>query len=121
MATATKNTQAFASFDIGRLERLPYDELLDYANDLSELYASLDGGVRRRTPGESYIVGATFRVLRSRTPHGQWEATLKERGLIPRSIQRLMYVADGVDDFNLDVEDFSFQDEIIDYIRSLRD
>ena len=120
MATATKNTQAFASFDIERLEHLSYDELRGHANDLSKLYTSLDGGVRRRTPGESYIVGATFRVLRSRTQHGQWEATLKEMGLIPRSIQRLMYIADGVDEFNLDVEDFSFQDEIIDYIRSLR-
>ena len=120
MTTATKNTQAFESFDIKRLEHLSYDELREYANNLSKLYASLDGGVRRRTPGESYVVGATFRVLRSRTPYGLWEASLKEMGLIPRSIQRLMYIADGVDDFNLDVEDFSFQNEIIDYIRFLR-
>ena len=93
MATATKNTQAFAPFDIERLEHLSYDELRDYANDLSKLYASLDGGVRRRKPGESYIVGATFRVLKPRTPYGLWEISLKEMGLIPRSIQRLMYVA----------------------------
>ena len=47
MATATKNTQAFESFDIKRLEHLPYDELLDRANNLNKLYISLDGGVRR--------------------------------------------------------------------------
>ena len=120
MATATKNTQAFASFDIERLEHLPYDEVYDYAKNLGTLYESLDGGVRRRKPGESYIVGATFRVLKSRTPYGLWEISLKEMGLIPRSIQRLMYVADGVDDFNLNVEDFSFTNEIIDHIRYLR-
>ena len=120
MATATKNTQAFESFDIKRLEHLPYDELLDRANNLNKLYISLDGGVRRRKPRESYTVGATFRVLKSRTPHGQWEASLKKIGLIPRSVQRLMYVAKGVDEFSLDVEDFSSTDEIIDYIRSLR-
>ncbi len=117
---ATKNTQAIESFDIKLLEHLSYDELLDRANNLNKLYISLDGGVRRRKPGESYIVGATFRVLKSRTPHGQWEATLKEMGLVPRSVQRLMYVANGVDDFSLDVEDFSSTDEIIDHIRSLR-
>ncbi|MCY3872259.1 MAG: hypothetical protein OXG87_22150, partial [Gemmatimonadetes bacterium] len=77
MTTATKNMQGFEFFDIERLEHFSYEELREYANDLSKLYASLDGGVRRRTPGESYIVGATFRVLRSRTPHGQWEASLK--------------------------------------------
>ncbi len=119
MAT-TKNTQAFESFDI---EQLSYDELLDYANNRHKLYASLDGGERHRTPEESYIVGATFRVLRSRTPHGQWEASLKEMRLIPRSIQRLMYIADGVDDFNLHDElvfSTSTDKEIIAYIRSLR-
>ena len=120
MATATKNTQAFASFDIERLKHLSDDELRDYANDLSKLYASLDGGVRRRTPHEAYIVGATFRVLKSRTPHGQWQASLKEMRLKSRTIQRLMYVAKGVDYFNLDVEVHSSTDEIIDYIRSLR-
>lgn len=117
---AIKNTQAFASFNIERLEHLSYDELRDYANDLSKLYASLDGGVRRRTPHEAYIVGATFRVLKSRTPHGQWEISLKEMRLKPRTIQRLMYVAKYVDYFNLDVEAHSSTDEIIDYIRSLR-
>ncbi|MCY3680367.1 MAG: hypothetical protein OXH16_03160 [Gemmatimonadetes bacterium] len=120
MTTATKNTQGFEFVDIERLEHFSYEELRDYANYIGELYESLDGGLRHRKPDESYNAGAIFRLLRSRTPYGQWETTLKEMGLVPRSIQRLMYIADGVDEFNLDVEDFSFQDKIIDYIRSLR-
>ena len=117
MTTTTENTQGFEVLDIEQHEHLSDDELREYAN---KLYASLEGGVRRRTPGESYVVGATFRVLRSRKPYGRWKAYLEKMGLIPRSIQRLMYIADGVDEFNLDAEDFSFQNDIIEHIRSLR-
>ena len=120
MTTATKNTQGFEFLGIEQLEHLSDEELRDYANNIGELYESLGGGLRHRKPGESYIVGVTFRLLRSRTPYGQWEATLKGLGLVLRSIQRLMYIADGVDEFNLDAEDFSFQNDIIDHIRSLR-
>ncbi|MCY3681246.1 MAG: hypothetical protein OXH16_07605 [Gemmatimonadetes bacterium] len=49
MTTATKNTQRFEFVDIERLEHFSYEELREYANDLSKLYASLDGGVRHRT------------------------------------------------------------------------
>ena len=103
-----------------QIEHLSYEELRDYANNIGEFYESLGGGLRHRKPGESYIVGVTFRHFRSQTRYGQWEDTLKRMGLVPRSIQRLMYIADGVDEFNLDAEDFSFQNDIIDHIRSLR-
>ena len=120
MTTTTKNTQGFEFLGIEQIEHLSDEELRDYANNIGEFYESLGGGLRHRKPGESRIVGATFRLLRSRTSYGQWEDTLKGMGLVPRSIQRLMYIADGVDEFNLDAEDFSFQNDIIDHIRSLR-
>ena len=41
--------------------------------NIGEFYESLGGGLRHRKPGESYIVGVTFRLLRSITHYGQWE------------------------------------------------
>ncbi|MXZ11576.1 MAG: hypothetical protein F4Y79_19320 [Gemmatimonadetes bacterium] len=143
MATATKNTQAFApssrvdddhkvvkamkrvpkpnwneKIRTSDLEQLNVIELHDFAK---KIYVALDGGIRQRSVLECYNIGVTFGELKSRNQllfeHGDWEKKLKKMGFKdPRSIQRHMRLVKGFDKLQLNFEHFTSADEVLKFL-----
>lgn len=118
MATATNNTQAFASFDIERkkknmdFERASDKELQDFVKSL--------GKVGRRAVCEDYTLGVALRELRSRSWHGSWQFDREALEIHERSIQRFIKRADLVEEFQVNIECFKSTAELDRYLKNRR-
>lgn len=118
MATATKNTQTFASFDIERKEKnMDFKRASD--KELQDFVKSL-GRVRRRTVCEDYALGVALKELRSRSWHGSWQFDQKALEIHERSIQRFIKRVDLVDEFQVNIECFKSTAELDRHLDNLR-
>lgn len=118
MATATKNTQAFAP-----LVRVDKEKNMDFKRasdkELQDFVKSL-GRVRRRTVCEDYALGVALKELRSRSWHGSWQFDQKALVIHERSIQRFIKRADLVDEFQVNIDCFRSTAELDRYLKNRR-